>query len=234
VQVDGADSVLTTFDPRLRERAKHDLRELGVEVQLGAMATSVDEHGIEVAEGDRRRRIEARTVLWAAGVQASPLAAMLAAASDAEADRSGRITVEPDLSLPGRPDVFAIGDMIRLEGVPGVAPAAIQEGSYVAKVIKARLRGHKRRRFHYLDKGTVATIGRTRAVAQVSVVKLSGLPAFAIWAAVHLTYLVGWGNRYEAVMRWMWTLAARNRRERLITIGAVLRDHPPHEHPGAS
>ncbi|HWF55776.1 MAG TPA: NAD(P)/FAD-dependent oxidoreductase [Solirubrobacteraceae bacterium] len=227
VQIDADDAVLPAFAPQLRERAKHDLRELGVEVQLGAMAVGVDEHGIDVREGDAQRRIEARTVLWAAGVQASSLAHDLAAASNAETDRSGRIHVSPQLSVPGRPEVFAIGDMIAMEGVPGVAPAAIQEGAYVAKLIKRRLRGRSKGKFRYIDKGTVATIGRTRAVAQVWFVKLWGVPAFLIWGAVHLTYLVGWGNRYEAVTRWMWTLAARNRRERLITVSSVLRDHPP-------
>jgi NADH dehydrogenase len=229
IQIDGTDSVLGAFDRKLRERARHDLRELGVDVQLDTMATAVDQYGIEVKAGGTERRIDTRTVLWAAGVQASPLGKILADGSDAETDRTGRIIVSDDLSLPGRPEVFAIGDMIALDGVPGVAPAAIQEGAYVAKVIKRRLDGHSKGRFRYIDKGTVATIGRTRAVAQVSFIKLSGLPAFAIWAAVHLTYLVGWGNRYEAVMRWMWTLAARNRRERLITVSSVLKDHPPAE-----
>jgi NADH dehydrogenase len=123
--------------------------------------------------------------------------------------------------------VFAIGDMIALDGVPGVAPAAIQQGAYVGHVVRRRVRGRDRhRRFHYLDKGTVATIGRTRAVAQIpGGLKLSGLPAFLIWAVVHLTYLVGWGNRYEAVTRWMWTLAARNRRERLISVADLLAEH---------
>jgi NADH dehydrogenase len=226
LQIDGGDSVLGEFSPSLRERARDDLSELGVEVKLGAMAVNIDEHGIELKEGDRQRRIEARTVLWAAGVQANPLAGELARATGAKADRAGRIEVTEELALPGYREVFAIGDMIQLAGVPGVAPAAIQEGAYVAKVISRRLRGRSKRRFRYIDKGTVATIGRTRAVAQVSFVKLSGLPAFLIWAVVHLTYLVGWGNRYEAVTRWLWTLVARNRRERLITLSSVLSDHP--------
>jgi NADH dehydrogenase len=229
IQIDAGDSVLTAFHPQLRERARHDLRELGVDVQLHVEAIGIDQHGIDVESGGERRRIATRTVLWAAGVQASPLARMLSEQSGASIDKAGRIRVGPDLTLPGRPEVFAIGDMTSVDGVPGVAPAAIQEGAYVAKVIRGRLRGHGRRRFRYVDKGTVATIGRTRAVAQVSAIKLYGLPAFAIWAAVHLAYLVGWGNRSEAVMRWMWTLAARNRRERLITLGEVLRDHPPQE-----
>jgi NADH dehydrogenase len=223
VLLDATDSVLGTFAPPLRERAKHDLRELGVEVRLNAAATSIDEHGITISERGEERRLDARTVIWAAGVQATPLARMLADATGASVDRAGRLEVASDLSLPGRPEVFAIGDMVAIEGVPGVAPAAIQQGAYVGHLVRRRVRGRKRyHRFHYIDKGTVATIGRTRAVAQVAGIKLSGLPAFAIWAVVHLTYLVGWGNRYEAVARWMWTLAARNRRERLISINDLV------------
>ncbi len=224
ILLDGADSVLQSFAETLRDQAQQDLQDLGVEVQLGAMASSIDERGIDVSEGEQTRRIDARTVLWAAGVQASPLGGALAGATGAPIDKTGRLTVGQDLSLPGHPEVFALGDMIAIEGVPGVAPAAIQEGAYVAKVVRARLRGRHHRRFRYLDKGTVATIGRTRAVAQVRAIKLWGLPAFAVWAAVHLTYLVGWGNRYEAVARWMWQLAARNRREREITVEQAVAD----------
>ncbi len=227
VLVDGADAVLPAFAERLGEQARHDLTALGVEVALGEMAVSVDRHGIELAKGGARRRIEARTVLWAAGVQASPLARMLGEATGAQVDPAGRVAVTEDLSLPGHPEVFAIGDMIGAEGLPGVAPAAIQAGAYVAKLVTRRLRGRSKRRFHYIDKGTVATIGRTRAVAQVSFVRLWGLPAFVIWGVVHLAYLVGWGNRYEAIARWMWTLAARNRRERLISIRTAVADDAP-------
>jgi len=223
ILIDGTSSVLPVFSEPLRERARQDLIALGVDVELEAMAVSIDERGIEIDQHGRRR-IEARTVLWAAGVQASPLTELLAAGSGAETDRSGRLLVLPDLTLPGHPEVFAIGDMVSVEGVPGVAPAAIQEGHYVGKVVVARLAGRSSRPFHYLDKGTVATIGRTRAVAEVSILKLAGFPAFLVWAAVHLAYLVGWGNRFEAVARWMWTLVARNRRERLISTQSLADD----------
>ena len=237
IQIDGTDSVLGTFAPPLREHAKHDLRELGVDVQLGTTAIDVDDQSITVRSKDgSERRIPTRTVLWAAGVQASPLTKALAEASGTklDLDRAGRLTVEQDLSLPGHPEVFAIGDMVALEGVPGVAPAAIQQGAYVGHVVRRRARGRERhRRFHYIDKGTVATIGRTRAVAQIWKINLSGFPAFVIWAGVHLTYLVGWGNRYEAVTRWMWTLAARNRRERLISVDSLRAEHAE-EHPASA
>jgi NADH dehydrogenase len=229
ILIDGTDAVLGTFAAPLREHAKHDLRELGVDVQLGTTAIDLDDKGITVRSQDRgERRISSRTVLWAAGVQASPLTRALAEASGAklDLDRAGRLSVEQDLSLPGHPEVFAIGDMVAIDGVPGVAPAAIQQGGYVGHVVRRRSRGRERhRRFRYIDKGTVATIGRTRAVAQIWKINLSGFPAFVIWAGVHLTYLVGWGNRYEAVSRWMWTLAARNRRERLLSVDSLRAEH---------
>jgi NADH dehydrogenase len=168
----------------------------------------------------RSRRIDARTVIWAAGVRASPLAAQVGRAAGATVDRAGRVSVEPDLTLRGHPEVFAIGDMITIPGVPGVAQPAIQEGKYVASVIRARLEGRSAPRpFKYRDLGMMATIGRTRAVADLfGKVRLGGFPAFLIWAFIHLVYLVGWGNRFGAVTRWMWTFLARNRRERLISL----------------
>jgi NADH dehydrogenase len=135
-------------------------------------------------------------------------------------DRAGRVGVGPDLSLPGHPEVFAIGDMIAIPGVPGVAQPAIQEGKYVASVIRARLAGGSAPRpFKYRNLGMMATIGRTRAVADLfGKVRIGGFPAFVIWAFIHLVYLVGWGNRFGAVTRWLWTFLARNRRERLISL----------------
>ena len=168
VLLDAAPSVLPPFARRLRDRARRDLRELGVEVQLGAAAVDIDENGIEVEDERGRRRIEAKTVIWAAGVKASPLAAALAEQAGAEAGRGGRLSVAPDLSLPGRPEVFAIGDMIALPDVPGTAQPAIQEGKYVARVIESRLRGAAPApAFRYRDVGSMATIGRTRAVADI-------------------------------------------------------------------
>jgi NADH dehydrogenase len=224
VLLDGAPAVLPSFAPGLREQARKGLTRLGVEVQLGTRAVAIDTRGIEVEAGPSRTRIESRTVLWAAGVQASALGRALAEQSGASLDRSGRISVQEDLSLPGHPEVFALGDMVGIEGVPGVAPAAIQEGRYVARVIAARLGGRSRRGFRYRDKGMVATVGRTHAVAQVWRVRLSGLAAMLLYGIVHLTYLTGWGNRYEALARWLWTAIARNRRERLISVWSLAGD----------
>ncbi|MCW2928839.1 MAG: FAD-dependent pyridine nucleotide-disulfide oxidoreductase [Thermoleophilia bacterium] len=219
ILLDAAPTVLGAFHERSRARASRDLAGLGVELQLGAMAVDIDGAGITVQQGEQRRTIASRTVIWAAGVEASPLGRQLATDSGAEVDRAGRVAVEPDCTLPGRPEVFIIGDMASLPGVPGVAQPAIQQGAYVAKVIGARLRGAAAPApFRYRDKGTMATIGRTRAVAEVGGLRFAGFPAFLLWGVVHLAYLVGWGNRAEAVTRWMWTLMARNRRERLISV----------------
>jgi NADH:ubiquinone reductase (H+-translocating) len=223
VLLDGAPSVLPTFADRLGRRARRDLAELGIEVQLEALAVDIDENGIEVEDAGGRRRIEARTVIWAAGVQASPLTAALAEQSGAKTGPGGRLSVEPDLTLPGRPEVFAIGDMIAIQDVPGTAQPAIQEGKYVARVIESRLRGDPPPRpFKYRDLGSMATIGRTRAVADILGLKLSGPIAFVIWGAVHLAYLIGWGSRLEALGRWTWALFARARRERLISVASMV------------
>ncbi|MDO8214177.1 NAD(P)/FAD-dependent oxidoreductase [Conexibacter sp. CPCC 206217] len=219
--LDAAPHVLPPFPEKLRAHAEQDLTKLGVEVELNAMAVDIDDVGIQVADtrdAGQRRRIASRTVLWAAGVQASPLARLLAQESGTSTDRAGRLLVRHDLTLPVHPEVFAIGDMVSRPGVPGVAQGAIQEGRYVAKVIASRIGQQPAPPpFRYKDKGTMATIGRTHAVAQVGGAKLTGLLAFYIWAFVHIAYLVGWGNRFEAVARWMWTIVARNRRERLIS-----------------
>jgi NADH dehydrogenase len=221
VLLDAADKALNGFAPRLQARAARDLRDMGVEVDLSAPVVDVDPGGVTVKGSDgRARRIDAHTVIWAAGVRASPLAAQVGRAAGATVDRAGRVSVEADLTLPGHPEVFAIGDMIAISGVPGVAQPAIQEGKYVASVIRARLAGRAAPGpFKYRDLGMMATIGRTRAVADVfGKVRLGGFPAFLIWAFIHLAYLVGWGNRFGAITRWLWTFLARNRRERLISL----------------
>jgi NADH dehydrogenase len=221
VLLDGAASVLPAFPDKLRERAARDLRNLGVDLCLGAMATEIDSDGIELERHGTREQLAARTVVWAAGVQASPLGRDLGV----ETDRAGRVPVAPDLTLPGHPEVFVVGDMAAVRDVPGVAQGAIQEGHYVAQVIAARLRGRSAPApFRYRDKGTLATIGRTRAVAQIGRLQLVGFDAFLVWGFIHLAYLVGWGNRFEAVIRWVWTLLARNRRERLISMVSLVSD----------
>jgi NADH dehydrogenase len=226
VLLDATPTLLGPFAESLRERARRDMTGMGVDVELDSPVTDVDNLGITIGTGGDSRRIPARTVIWAAGVKASPIGERLARQVGSQVDRAGRLHVGPDLSLPGHPEVFAIGDMISVPGVPGTAQPAIQEGKYVAGVVKARLRGHGAHRpFHYVDLGMMAVIGRTRAVADLfGKVRIGGFPAFLIWGLIHLAYLVGWGNRFEAVSRWLWTILARNRRERLISMSSLAGD----------
>jgi NADH dehydrogenase len=223
--VEAADRVLTSFPPSLSAKAERSLRKLGVTTVLGGTVVDVDEGGvtIEGADGDRQR-IPARTVVWAAGVTASSLASALAELTGAEQDRAGRVTVEADLTLPGHPEVLAIGDMVRVRGrdgaavtLPGVAPVAMQQGRYAAKAVRARLEGRTAPPFRYLDKGNLATIGRAAAVADIKGIKLSGLVAWLTWLVVHLFYLVGFQNRLLVLIRWSFSFATRGRGARLIS-----------------
>jgi NADH dehydrogenase len=220
VLVEAGDTVLAGFPEGLRRRAAHDLDQMGVEIRLSSTATKIDSDGVELTGPDgAKERIPCRTVIWAAGVQASALARTLGEAAGAEVDRAGRIAVQADCTLPGHPEVFAIGDMVSLDDLPGVAQPAIQEGHYVAKVIRARLDGNDPPpRFKYRDKGTMAVIGRNRAVVDAFGVKLGGRPALLAWAVIHIAYLVGWGNRFVTLLRWFLALAFRSRGERAITV----------------
>jgi NADH dehydrogenase len=166
---------------------------------------------VHLASGER---IESRTKVWAAGVAASPLAKLLADAAGAEVDRAGRIAVAPDLTVAGRPEVFAIGDMTSVadERLPGLAPVAMQQGRHVAKSI----REHRRTGFRYRDKGDLATIGRARAVGQIKAVQFSGFIAWALWLGIHITYLVGFQNRVLVLTRWAFSYVTRGRNARVI------------------
>ncbi len=219
VLVDAASQVLPPFGAKLGEKTKKALEDLGVEVQLGAMVTDVDERGLVVSDKDGgERRIEAVTKIWAAGVQASPLSAQLAEQSGATLDRAGRIGVNPDLTLPGHPEVFVVGDMIALNNLPGVAQVAIQGAKYAAKEINGRLQGKPAQGpFKYFDKGSMATISRFDAVALVGKVRLSGLIAWLMWLAVHLIYLTGFKNQVTALLHWTVTFLSNDRSERTAT-----------------
>ena len=225
ILLDAVADVLPSFSAPLRRRARRDLEDLGVDVRSEHSVVGVDERGLDVDGPGGHERIAARTIVWSAGVQAAPLAQQFSRAAGVEPGRGGRIPVGGDLTVAGHPEVFVVGDMAGIEGVPGLAPAAIQQGAYAAKVIAARLQGRPAPRpFHYVDKGTLATIGRQRAVADVKGLRFSGLPAFLLWAVVHLYYLVGWGNRVGTVTRWMWSLLARNRREQVISVASLASD----------
>lgn len=223
--IEAADRLLTSFPPSLSERAARSLRKLGVTPMFGSTVVGIDRDGVEIEEtGGARERIPARTVVWAAGVSASGLAARLSELTGAELDRAGRITVEPDLTLPGHPEVFALGDMVRVRDsggvavtLPGVAPVAMQQGRYAARVVRARLRGRQSGAFRYRDKGNLATIGRAAAVADIRGLRLSGLLAWLTWLFVHLWYLVGFQNRVLVFTQWFFSFATRGRGARLIT-----------------
>jgi NADH dehydrogenase len=225
VLLDAGPAVLPAFPPRLQRRAAAELQRMGVEIRLSTSATSIDRAGIEVDGPNGRERIDARTVIWAAGVRASHLADQLADQTGAEADRSGRLRVNGDLTLPGYPEVFALGDLAAVPGAPGVAQAALQEGSYAAGVIRARLHGRTPPGpFRYRDKGSMAVVGRSWAVAYIKGIPLAGRMAWLVWAVVHITFLVGWQNRLETVRRWLWDLISLNRHERLVSTDELLAE----------
>jgi NADH:ubiquinone reductase (H+-translocating) len=218
--VEAVDRVLAGFAPSLSAKAAGLLEELGVTPLVNRTVVGIDEEGVDIeAPGGERERLEARTVIWAAGVTPSSLAGMLGEATGAELDRAGRVTVEPDLTLPGHPEVFALGDMVRVRGMalPGLAPVAMQQGRYAARAVKARLRGEQPAPFRYIDKGNLATIGRARAVAEIKRLKLSGFIAWLTWLAVHLYYLIGFRNRLLVLIQWFFSFATRGRGARLIT-----------------
>ncbi len=218
--VEAGPRVLSTFPESLSRRAERSLAKLGVTVLLDTMVVGVGERHVELRHADgTTEELPARTAVWAAGVTASPLAAILADAAGAEVDRAGRIVVQPDLTLPGHPEVHALGDMVVLDDgaggrltLPGVAPVAMQEGRYTARL----LRGGERRPFRYRDKGNLATIGRSRAVADIKGLRLSGFPAWAMWLAVHIAYLIGFENRVLVLIRWAFAYVTRGRSARLI------------------
>jgi NADH dehydrogenase len=223
--VEAAERVLTGFPARLSARAERSLRRLGVTPVLRSAVIDVDATGVTIRQPDgATQRILARNVVWAAGVTASGLASQLAERTGAEQDHAGRVTVEADLTLPGHPEVFALGDMVRVRGrdgsattYPGVAPVAMQQGRYAAKALRARLQGRAAPPFRYRDKGNLATIGRAAAVADIKGLKLSGFVAWMTWLVVHLFYLVGFQNRLLVFIRWSISFATRGRGARLIT-----------------
>ncbi len=220
--LEGRERVLPPFVPELSEKTRQSLERLGVTVRTNVNVTDIQSHSVGVREGDRDETIDAATVLWTAGVRAAGLSDKLAAAAQAPVDRSGRIIVEPDLTVPGRPEIFVVGDMAHFShqtGQPlaGVAPVAMQQGRYVARVIKARLAGRTEAPFHYHDKGSMAVIGRAAGVADLGRIKLSGYLGWLAWLFIHLFYLAKFENRLLVLTQWAWNYWTRNRSARLIT-----------------
>ena len=222
ILVEGADRVLPTYPVELSAAARRMLERLGVTVRTSALVTDIQEGAVTVREGERSETIPTRTILWAAGVLGSPIGKMLIGQAGAKLDRSGRILVEPDLSVPSHPEIFVVGDLANFSHqtgapLPGIAQPAIQEGRYVASAIEKRLRGQKIAPFHYHDKGNLATIGRAAAVADLNGLKLSGLPAWLIWIFIHLLYIVEFQNRLLVFVQWAWFYFSYDRSARLIT-----------------
>ena len=217
--IEAGPAVLAAFAPKLQRYTQRRLERMGVDVLLNTVAQGMDHDSITVEDSGGRRRIPARTKIWAAGVQASPLASMLAEAASAGTDRAGRVAVRPDCSLPGHPEVFAIGDMVSLNDLPAVAQPALQEGAYVGKLIRARLAGQAPAKpFAYRDKGNMATIGHLSAVVDSFGMTFTGVIGYTMWAFIHVLYLVGWGNRIGTILNWTRAMTfTKNRPHRTIT-----------------
>ncbi|HET6737218.1 NAD(P)/FAD-dependent oxidoreductase [Mycobacterium sp.] len=221
ILLDAAPAVLPPMGEKLGKKAQARLEKMGVEIQLGAMVTDVDRNGITVKDSDGTiRRIESATKVWSAGVSASPLGRDLAQQCDVEIDRAGRVKVLPDLSVPGHPNVFVVGDMAAVEGVPGMAQGAIQGGKYAAKAIKAELKGanpQEREPFQYFDKGSMATVSRFSAVAKIGPLEFGGFIAWLAWLVLHLVYLVGFRRKITTLLSWTVTFLSTARGNLTIT-----------------
>jgi len=211
--LEGGPRILSSFEPSLSEKAVRHLNDLGVRVRTGAAVTGIDETGVSLGA----ERIRVATVIWAAGIRATSLTDKLGI----PVDRAGRLTVAPDLSLPGFPNAFAIGDMTYFEqdgkALPGVSPVAMQMGRHAARNILNDLRGKARENFRYLDKGSMATIGRKAAIAEIGRLRLSGFPAWMAWLLVHIWFLIGFRNRFAVMFNWAWSYFTYQRGARLIT-----------------
>lgn len=224
--LEGGPRILPAFPEPLSAEALHDVEELGIDVRLNSIVTKIDEGAVYVGA----ERIPTRTVFWAAGNAASPLGRMLGVG----VDRAGRVAVEPDLSIPGHPEVFVVGDLAAVKRdtgalVPGVAPAANQEGTWAAKNVLRTIRNQERTPFRYFNKGDLATIGRHRAIADFGVVDFTGVPAWLLWLFVHIMYLVGFRNRVTVLIQWAWAYFAYQRGSRLIVGTSIWGEEDPRD-----
>jgi NADH dehydrogenase len=238
--LEGLGKVLGSYPDPLPDKALRALGRMGVTVRLDTTVTDVKSDRVTVRSGGKEEVVPAHTVLWGAGVQASPLGAQLAKATGAEMDRGGRVRVRPDLSLPGRPEVFVIGDLADYpyqtgKPLPGLAPVAMQQGRYAATVIARRVRNDPPPPpFHYRDRGSMATIGRSAAVADLGRFRFNGWLAWAAWLFVHILYLIAFENRVLVLWQWAWNYFTRNRSARLITGDAGCTDPTPPPHPAGA
>jgi NADH dehydrogenase len=220
--VEGHDRLLAPYHPKSSARAQKSLERMGVEVWTSAKVKDIQPDHVMVERNGQQVRVDTATVIWGAGVRASPLGKMLADATGAQADKGGRVIVQPDLTLPGHPNIYVIGDMAAATSdgkpVPGVAQGAMQEGRFAAAAIRKRLAGQTDvGAFTYWDKGNMATIGRNAAVAEIGWLRLSGFIAWLAWLFVHIVYLINFTNRALVLLQWFYNYLTRNRSARLIT-----------------
>jgi NADH:ubiquinone reductase (H+-translocating) len=214
--------ILATFGDRLSRKATSGLERMGVEIRTETRVTGIDGDGMDIESPSGRERVATHTVVWAAGVQASPLARTLAEASGAECDSAGRVAVRPDCTLPDHPEVFVIGDAMTLAGLPGVAEVAMQQGIYVARTIRRRLEGEPQGKpFSYRDLGSMAAIGRGRAIVSFRGLRYGGLFGFLSWLFVHLAFLTGFRNRFGALIAWSWAFIGRSHNQRAFTVESI-------------
>ena len=219
VLVEGGPGLLASMGPRISRMTARDLGRMGVELHLGALVTDIDDGGVELTQSDGNHlHIPAFTKVWAAGTSGSPLGAHLATATGAKLDRSGRVQVAPDCSVPDHPDIFVVGDLMALDDLPALAEVAMQSGAHAAHTITRRVRGKTDSKpFHYRDLGTLAVISRFRAVAKIGPISIGGFIGWVLWLVVHVTFLTGFKNRFAALARWTISFVGKGRYERALT-----------------
>ncbi len=220
--VEGSDRILPSFPPELSRKAAESLDKLGVTIRIGTLATQIGDASLTLKSGDAQEELKTGAILWAAGVRVNKLGAILSNKLNLKTDKSGRIVIEPDLSVPGHPEIFIIGDLACYshqggKPLPGLAPVAMQQGKYLAKVLESRIKSRKIRPFRYVDKGTLAVIGRNAAVADFGKLRFSGFSAWLLWVFVHIAYLIEYDNKLLVLFQWAWDYFTRKRGARLIT-----------------
>ncbi|MBW4662741.1 MAG: NAD(P)/FAD-dependent oxidoreductase [Chroococcus sp. CMT-3BRIN-NPC107] len=225
--LEGMDRILPPYAPELSAKAEASLSKLGVTVQTKTLVTNIADDIVTMRQGDNVAQLPAKTILWAAGVKASPMGAILAERTGVQLDRAGRVLVEPDLSVVGHPNIFVVGDLANFshqndKPLPGVAPVAMQAGNYVATLIQQKLKGNQSVPFRYLDRGSLAVIGRNAAVVDLGFVKFSGILAWLTWVFVHIYFLIEYDNKLVVMLQWGWNYWTRNRGARLITGESLL------------
>ncbi|MGK7942885.1 MAG: NAD(P)/FAD-dependent oxidoreductase [Microcystaceae cyanobacterium] len=232
ILIEGMDRILPPYKPELSTRAAEDLINLGVTVQTNSLVTNIEDHVVTIKQGDDLQTIEARTILWAAGVKASKMGQILAERADAALDRAGRVIVEPNLSIPNYPDLFVVGDLAHFahqgeRPLPGIAPVAMQQGEYIAHYLAQKQEGKTISAFYYEDKGSLAVIGQNSAVVDLGFIQLTGFLAWFVWIWAHIYYLIEFDNKLVVMVQWGWNYFTRGRGARLITGEGII--HSPTE-----